>query len=292
MTLSFFNYWALRLKFLDVHYHASPDNYKRRYTAYEAGQYYAEVEGGVVLKNHLGSVSMLATVMQDLGLPVFGSIVLNTAAGGLSLTAVKQALSQYQFNAAPRLLVHLPTIVNTVHRSALTRNFANEYAREFSQHPLSITDSNGRIKPEVEALIEFAQSHNIVLSSGHSTKDQTLRLIETVEKAGGCRLMLNQPANPITGFCARELNGLGHYDWLYIEQCALTVYLKYQTEEDMYDVLSTVNNVVYSSDLGQFGQPDIGEWLTDSERWFSKAALTFDKVDAVMRLNPLRLLDP
>ncbi|MFP1892596.1 DUF6282 family protein [Lonsdalea quercina] len=292
MTCSFVDYWASRLRFLDVHYHAGPDSYRRRCTAFEAGQQYAGAKGGVVLKSHLGSVSALATAMQALGLPVFGSVVLNTLAGGLSLDTVKQALSQYQFDAAPRLLVHLPTIVRTAHRSALSRTFANEYAREFSQHPLSITDNDGKIRAELKALISFAQHHNIVISSGHTTKDQTLRLIEAVEKAGGCRLMLNQPANPISGFSARELAELGSYDWLYVEQCALTVYLGYQTEEDMYDVLSGVNNVVYSSDLGQIEQPEVSQWLIDSERWFRHAGLEPDQIDAVTRLHPLRMLDP
>ncbi len=292
MNHSFFSRWSPRLRFLDVHYHASPDSYLRRYTALEAGQRYAELKGGVVLKSHLGSVAALATGLQQQGLPVFGSIVLNALAGGFSLESIKQALSQYQFDAAPRLLVHLPTIVRSEHRSALTRTFANKYARENAQQPLSITDGDGKIRSGVQAIIEFARHHNIVISSGHASKGQTLRLIEAVEKAGGCRLMLNQPANPITGFSARELKALGRYSWLYIEQCALTVYLKYQTEEDMYDVLSGVNNVVYSSDLGQPHQPGIGHWLADSETWFRQAGLGQDKVDAVRRLNPLRMLDP
>lgn len=164
---------------------------------------------------------------------------------------------------------------------------------------ICIADSNGSLRPEqtsrhlgsVSAL-HFARHHDIVLSSGHTTKDQTLRLIEAVERVGGCRLMLNQPANPITGFSATELRAPGEYDWLYVEQCALTLYLGYQTPQDMYDVLTQVNNVVYSSDLGQPGQPDIGEWLEDSRRWFLAAGLSAERIDTVTRLNPLRMLDP
>ena len=104
--------------------------------------------------------------------------------------------------------------------------------------------------------------------------------------------MLNQPANPITGFSAAELLALGEHDWLYVEQCSLTLYLGYQTPQDMYDVLTQVNNVVYSSDLGQPAQPDIGEWLEDSRRWFQAAGLSAERIDAVTRLNPLRMLDP
>lgn len=292
MTRHFFEYWAPRLHFLDVHYHARPDSYHRRYSTFEAGQRYARLQGGVVLKNHLGSVSALAATMQEMSLPVFGSVVLNAAAGGMSLNTVRQALSQYQFRDAPRLLVHLPTVIPTAHKSALSRTFSNEYARYFAGQPLSVTSEDGKLRPDVEALIHFARHHDIVLSSGHTTKDQTLRLIEAVERIGGCRLMLNQPANPITGFLAAELRALGEHDWLYVEQSALTLYLGYQTPQDMYDVLTQVNNVVYSSDLGQPGQPDIGEWLEDSRRWFLAAGLSAERIDTVTRLNPLRMLDP
>ncbi|EGA5088700.1 hypothetical protein H5X89_004318, partial [Salmonella enterica] len=223
---------------------------------------------------------------------VFGSVVLNAAAGGVSLNTVRQALSQYQFEGAPRLLVHLPTVVSTAHKSTLSRSFSNEYARYFAGQPLSVTDEDGKLRSDVEALIHFARHHDIVLSSGHTSKDQTLRLIEAVERVGGVRLMLNQPANPITGFSAADLRALGEYDWLYVEQCALTLYLVYQTPQDMYDVLTQVNNVVYSSDLGQPAQPDIGEWLEDSRRWFQAAGLSAERIDAVTRLNPLRMLDP
>lgn len=46
MTRQFFAYWASRLQFLDVHYHARPDSYHRRYSAFEAGQQYARYQGG------------------------------------------------------------------------------------------------------------------------------------------------------------------------------------------------------------------------------------------------------
>ncbi len=292
MMSEFMAHWSTRLQFVDVHYHAGPDSYVRRYSAFQTGEKYAQEGGAVVLKNHLGSVSSLATAMQGLGLPVFGSIVLNAPVGGISLTPVKQALSQYQFSAAPRLLVHLPTVVPGPHRSVMTRAFSSDYAQEFAGQPLSITDENGNLLREVYELIEFARQHNIVLSSGHSSKDQTLKLIEAVEKAGGCRLMLNQPANPMTGFSALELKALGSYEWLYVEQCALTVYLRYQSEDDMYTVLSEVNNVVYSSDLGQPNQPDVEEWRADSVDWFKKAGLTEEKIAAITKFNPLRMLDP
>ncbi|OPB29454.1 DUF6282 family protein [Bartonella sp. WD12.1] len=292
MSECFIQFWRKRLKFLDIHYHARPDLFDRAYSAYEVAQIYAQHRGGVVLKNHLGSTAALATVLQDQGLPVFGSIVLNNASGGLSLLAVRNALAHYQFDLKPKLLVHLPTIVPTHHQSRLKRNFSNDYAAFFAQQPTAITCERGRLRTEVYELITFAADNEIVLSSGHASKDATLRLLDAVAQKGNCTLLLNQPANPMTGFSAAQLQALGKHDWLYIEQCALTFYLGYQTKEDMLSVLSKVNNVIYSSDLGQLGGIDISTWLIDSANWFQEAKLSPIDIQAVTLDNPLKMLSP
>ncbi|WP_208442093.1 DUF6282 family protein [Bartonella raoultii] len=292
MSECFIQFWRKQLKFLDIHYHVRPDLFDRTYSAYDAAQIYAKHKGGVVFKNHLGSTAVLATVLQDQNLPVFGSIVLNYASGGLSLLSVKHALAHYQFNSKPKLLVHLPTIVPTHHRSRLKRNFSNDYAAFLAQQPTAITCENGHLKSEIYELITFAADNEIVLSSGHASKDATLRLIDAVAKKGNCRLLLNQPANPMTGFTAVQLQALGKHDWLYIEQCALTFYLGYQTKEDMLSVLSKVNNVIYSSDLGQLGGVDITTWLKDSTNWFQEANLSPPQVQTITLDNPLKMLSP
>lgn len=291
MNSAFYDYWINQLDFIDIHYHAKPDNYSRRYNALEAGLLYKKENGAVVLKNHLGSTTSLAALAQSDNLPVFGSIVLNPASGGISVNSVRQALSQYQIKNAGRMIVHLPTFVTSLHKSRLKRTFANQYAESLTENEGSITNSNGKIKSEVIDLIEFSRENDIVLSSGHANKSQVMKLMAEIDKRGGSRLMLNQPANPMTGFTASELKALGNHDWLYIEQCALTVYLNYQTKDDFYSVLSEVNNVIYSSDLGQPSQPDIPQWLIDSKLWFKEAGLTKQREKEIRLLNPLQMLD-
>ncbi|WP_407965767.1 DUF6282 family protein [Bartonella sp. C271] len=292
MSEYFTQFWRKKLNFLDIHYHARPDLFNRTYSAYEAAQIYAKHKGGVILKNHLGSTAALATALQEQNLPVFGSIVLNYASGGLNILSVKRALAHYKFASQPKLLVHLPTIVPTSHRSRLKRNFSNDYAAFLAQQPTAITCDKGLLKLEIYELIAFAADNEIVLSSGHASKDATLRLLDAVAKKENCTLLLNQPANPMTGFSAAQLQALGEHDWLYIEQCALTFYLGYQTKEDMLYVLSKINNVIYSSDLGQLGGTDIPTWLKDSANWFQEANLSLSKVQTITLDNPLKMLAP
>ncbi|WP_286296859.1 DUF6282 family protein [Vibrio apostichopi] len=289
----FEQYWESRLRFVDVHYHASPDSFERRYHAVEAGRLYARYGGGCVLKNHLGSVTALASICQQMELPVFGSIVLNEIAGGICTQPIKQALCQYQFPHQGRLLVHLPTVVTSSHRSVMSRKMANNSVENFAQVPLRIVGNDGKLLPALQSLLHFSQEQDIVISTGHASREEIYSLLEQVDKmGGGCRVMLNQPANPITGMVAEELISLGHHDWLYIEQTALTVLLGYQSFEDFSVVLSSVPNLLYSSDLGQSCQIDIPEWLKQSKMWFEKIGLSKSRQKDICLHTPLTMLAP
>jgi len=92
------------------------------------------------------------------------------------------------------------------------------------------------------------------------------RLIDAAKSQGLPRLMLNQPANPMTGLDAADLKALAGESWLFIEQTALTYLLGYQSWDDFAAVLKEVPNVVYSSDLGQTTQIDLDEWRSASRR--------------------------
>jgi hypothetical protein len=289
---SFSDYWSRRLAFLDVHYHAGPDSFLRRRGVIGTGQCYRDLGGAVVLKNHLGSSVAAAEAARELELPVLGSVVLNTVAGGIDWRVVAQALAQLQSPHSGRLLVHLPTVVPTRHVSTLSRSAANPYAAEAGGQPCSICDERGRLKPEVEALLRLACQHPVVISSGHADRNGTLRLIEAAARLGLPRLMLNQPASPMTGLTAADLLGLAGEPWLYVEQTALTYLLGYQEWDDFATVLRAVPNVVYSSDLGQTSQIDLPEWRERSVAWFRRAGLSAERIRAVSLANPLAMLAP
>lgn len=293
MPSDFVAYWQARLEFVDVHYHANPDLYTRCHNALQAGQAYLALGGGVLLKSHLGCTAAVAATAQGMDLPVFGSLVLNHIGGGIDLRPIQQSLCYY--NSTPhggRLLVELPTIVTTSHRSKLQRAYANAAVERYALQPCDLGDSGRTLPASVESLVDFCRDENVVLTSGHSNRAQVEALVDLCLRKGGVRLLLNQPANPMTGMNADALKGLGAHDWLYVEQTALTLLLGYQPFEDFSEVLSEVNNVVYSSDLGQVGQLSPSEWRRQSEAWFQTMQLTAGRVRDVTLLNPLRMLSP
>ncbi|GAA1035668.1 DUF6282 family protein [Streptomyces murinus] len=275
---------------MDVHYHVGPDAYVRRHTAATAGDQYARLGGWVVLKNHLGSTAAQAWEARQQGLPVSGSIVLNDIAGGLDTRAVEQAVVQHGEDSGLRLIVHLPTVTGRTHTSRLSRTPAHPLLARDGLRPLTVTDGDGALKAEVREILRMARDLPIVISTGHADGREVALLVEEAVRLDVPRVMLNQPANPMTGLSCADLLDIASAEQVYAEQTALTYLLGYQDWDDFAAVLAKVPRALYSSDLGQTSQMDIGEWTTHSRDWFEKAGLDESRITEVVRDAPLRML--
>lgn len=276
-------------RFIDVHYHVGPDAYLRRHTAATAGAAYAGHGGWVVLKNHLGSTAAQAWEARQQGLPVSGSIVLNALAGGFDPRAVEQAVIQHGEDSGLRLIVHLPTVTGRTHRSRLTRTPSHPLLAD-GQRPLTVTDDSRALRPEVRELLRAARDLPVVVSTGHADAHEVRLLVEEAVRLDLPRLMLNQPANPMTGLTCKDLVEVAAAEQVWTEQTALTRLLAYQDRTDFADVLSLLPRVVYSSDLGQPSQMDIAPWLEWSRTSFQQAELTPERITEITRTEPLKLL--
>ncbi|MBA9048887.1 MULTISPECIES: DUF6282 family protein [Streptomyces] len=281
---------AEQAAFVDVHYHVGPDAYVRRHTAATAGDQYARLGGWVVLKNHLGSTAAQAWEARQQGLPVSGSIVLNDIAGGLDTRAVEQAVVQHGEDSGLRLIVHLPTVTGRTHTSRLSRTPAHPLLARDGLRPLTVTDGDGVLRAEVREILRMARDLPIVISTGHADGREVALLVEEAVRLDVPRVMLNQPANPMTGLSCADLLDIASAEQVYTEQTALTYLLGYQDWDDFAAVLAKVPRALYSSDLGQTSQMDIGEWTTRSRDWFEKAGLDEGRITEVVRDAPLRML--
>ncbi len=275
------------MDFLDIHYHASPDLYQRRYSAFAAAKIYQQCNGAVILKSHLGSTVQAATLCQQEGLPVYPSVVLNKIAGGLNYKTILQALSESRQLNDFRLLVHLPTITETKHKSSLKRAFSNAFCEQYALEvePIVI---DGKLRPELIDILKMSNDFPIVISTGHANKAEIMLLLEACVKLNVKRLMLNQPASPITGLKFEDLQILAlEHEFLWIEQTALTYLLNYQSWDDFTAVLQHLPRVMYSSDLGQISQPDVYEWISTTKNWFEQIGLSKTRIKEISINNPL-----
>lgn len=276
--------------FIDVHYHANPDLFERRYSAIEIGRIYQQHRGAVVLKSHLGSTAAQATLAQSEGYPVLPSLVLNDIAGGFDYRTIVRTLLEYKPCIEGRMLVHLPTITGRKHLSKLNRKVNQVQFLSMSQKPLTVFNEKNQLKSAVCELLRIAANEPIVFSTGHASKEETYALIDEVGKHKHAKLLLNQPANPLTGLKADELLNISSEENVFIEQTALTYLLGYQNESDFKSVLSTVSNVIYSSDLGQTSQMDVEDFLKQSKAYFKLFQLTKEREELIWKNNPIKML--
>jgi len=277
-------------KFIDIHYHANPDLYNRRFNVLEAGRVYQSLSGALVLTSHLGSTSAQATLAQSQGLPVFPSVVLNSIAGGIDYRVIARSLADFQPRMASKLLVHFPTITNRSYQSKLVRELTHSYLSAQSLVGETLFNERQQLRKEVIDILKMATDYPIVLSTGHASKEETYRLIEACVTHKVPALLLNQPAHPLMGLSALELSELAKHDFIWFEQTSLTYLIGHQTKEDLGLVLSALPRVIYSSDLGQVNQMDIVSWRKYSEDIFSELKLPLARREELWRDNALRLL--
>jgi hypothetical protein len=278
-------------KFIDIHYHACPDLYERRWNAIEAGQIYQSLNGAVILKSHLGATSIQATLAQRMGLPVFSSLVLNHIAGGLNYRVILQALSEYQPLITAKMIVHFPTITGRKIQSKLSRTLTHPYLSEHSQKSETLFNTKQQLRKEVIDILKMASDYPIVLSTGHASQEEVYQLIDACIQYKVPALLLNQPANPLTGLKAQALNELVKNEFIWVEQTALTYLLGHQDKDDFTAVLTSIPRVIYSSDLGQTNQMDVADWLAYSTHIFGELGISEQRKDDLMRSNALKLLN-
>lgn len=277
-------------KFIDIHYHASPDLYTRRLNALDAGKCYHSLQGAVILKSHLGATSIQAILAQSLGLPVFPSVVLNHIAGGIDYRVIQRALAEYHSGLEVRMIVDFPTITGRKYQSKLSREVCRPDLSSGLLKAETLFNEKNQLKKEVHDILKMAKDYPIVLSTGHAAKEEIYCLIEACEKEAVPALLLNQPANPLTGLTAHELITLAQHRFVWVEQTALTYYLGHQSKEDFLTVLSSLPRVIYSSDLGQPSQMDIGQWVSYSKRFFNEHNLSTHRQKEICCTNAAALL--
>ncbi|MGY4929470.1 DUF6282 family protein [Streptomyces sp. 900105755] len=277
---------------VDVHYHAGPDLYRRRLTTGAAGRAYAEADGWVVVKSHLGSTAANAWEARQEGLPVSGAVVLNDLAGGVRTQVMEQAVYSHGPDSPARLVVHLPTLVGPAHRSALRREPFHPLLDPDRRRGDRVLDGTGRLSEPVREVLRAARDLPVVLATGHCDRDETLRVIDEAVRLELPRLLLTHATHPMSGLTPADLARLAPVPGLYVELTALTILLGHRDTRHLAEVVRAHPRVVFSSDLGQPDQPDPAGWLATSRRWFAEAELTPAQIRAVTSVNPATLLAP
>ena len=264
---------------IDFHAHAAPDGTPRKVDALELARM-AKAAGmrAIVIKNHYEPTASLAYVVRKAvpGIEVFGGISLDLTVGGVNPAAVEWMT---KVEGGYGKVVWLPT-------------FDSESQVKLSgqQRPFAPVTRDGKILPEVLAVIALAAQHDLVLEKGHSAPQESLLIIAEAKRQGVEHVLvthaMNSPGGSMTLDEMREAARLGAL--LELVHSPLTDE-QLRKEADAIKAIGAASFVL-SSDLGQPPNPLHTDGLLALYRGLMAQGVSAADIDVMSRKNPARLL--
>jgi len=196
---------------IDLHVHAGPAVIKRLHALDVAREMRAAGYAGFVIKDHHLPTPALAQLVNEQvgpGFTAWGSIVLNSAVGGVNLNAVDAAVKM------GARVVYLPTISAPRHIEIQGGMFAD--SSSVPEKPVRIIE-NGIITPETEELLAYmAGQPKVILATGHSHAADLDKIIRRAVELGVQRIFVNHPAHTI-GATWEQMEGWSKLDGVWLE---------------------------------------------------------------------------
>ena len=171
---------------IDIHAHAAPDPAGRRnIDVFELAKLYRDAGfRGFLFMSHFDPTAGIAYLVKKAfpKLEVFGGIVLNRLIGGLNRMAVRHFA---KLDGGLGKIVYFPTL-----------DCENEVSRGQSNRPFVRVSENGRLVPEAFVMLDLIAELDLALSTGHSSPEEILLLIEAGRVRGIERILVTNPHFP------------------------------------------------------------------------------------------------
>jgi hypothetical protein len=192
---------------VDTHVHACPHLNGRTVTVFEAVRQAAAVgmRGLGLMDNFCNSAGYAALAMAelgDLGVEIFGGLIMEPPAGGVTLEAVEAALGYGYGPGTAARFVSLPTH-HTRHIATLERR-----SKAYIESCCAIPEK-GELPDPFPAILDRVAEADVVLNTGHISGPEAVRLVELARRRGIKRLLV--PASHYQVDEVSELTRLGAF---------------------------------------------------------------------------------
>ena len=268
---------------IDLHVHVATREGDSYFDALTIAQNAARFGGrAVLLKSHWAPTVELARAAEQAyqGVRLFGSLVMNTQAGGLDPTVVEASL------AAGAREIWMPT----------TTAAHNLQIKGMPGEGITIVDEAGKILPAVHEILSLIASQNAILGTGHLSILEMISLVGAARAAGVRRILVTHPELPVVALplgVQQALIGEG----LFFERCFLgTISNSKFGGYPVEGVVSAIQQVgvestILATDLGQSANPLPAEGMCQFIQELIQHGITEAQIDRMARQNPAGLLD-
>ncbi|ABG03180.1 conserved hypothetical protein [Rubrobacter xylanophilus DSM 9941] len=283
----------------DHHVHLGPDVMQRRIDDLGLARRFRELGlSGFTLKSHYVPTAERASVVRAAeGVEVFGAIALNAAVGGMNALAVEIAARE------GARFVWMPTVSAANEAEILSRSdgggrklpFWARLQRELeeqgiSTEPVRVVDGTGAVLPETREVLRVVAAHDLVLATGHLSRDEIFAVVEAAREEGVRRIVITHPEFPSQDLSADDQASLVEQGAL-LERCFAPAYGGKVSWEKMFENIRATGpeNSFLSTDLGQPANPPVEDGIALMAERLLEAGFSEEEVRVMAVENTRRL---
>ncbi len=267
---------------IDFHIHVSPDPFVERIADANEVALQAKNVGmkGVVLKSHTYPTAPLAHMARKAveGIEIIGSLTLNDGVGGINPRAVEVSAKM------GARVVWMPTLSSLGERRS--RGFPDG---------ISLLDEKGKAKPEIRDVLSLVKEFNLVLSTGHLSKEETLVLLAEATHMDLEKVVVTHPlkvaGTSLDLHVQKELAERGAF----IEHCFVATMPLYGrlNPNHIVEAIRCVGaeRCLLSTDFGQMPNPPPWEGMRMMLVTLLQCGLSEKELRILIKENPCRLLN-
>jgi hypothetical protein len=273
---------------VDYHVHIAPDFVARRITDVQLARRCQETgQAGFGLKSHYTSTAERAQVVAEAvpGVTVLGTITLNRSIGGLNALAVEIAARE------GARVVWFPTVSSENEQHEVLAADPNGKVpvwvkfelslREagLACEPVPVVDAAGALLPETRAVIDVIARHQLVLCTGHLSRDEIFAVVDGAVAAGVAQIVVTHPEFPSQNVSVADQVALAEKGAL-LERCYTTTYTGKAPWERFFEATRAVGaqHTVFSTDLGQRFNPPVEDGMALMADAFLQAGFSEEEV--------------
>ena len=282
----------------DTHLHIAPDVVERKVDDISLAHRFHHLGlAGFVLKSHYGSTAERASVVRAAvpGVQVLGAVSMNRAVGGMNPLAVEIAARE------GARTVWLPTVdsLNESHEreappSAKVPVWVKLQLELREQGieipPVPVVDSEGSLLAETRAVIEMIARHQMVLATGHLSREEIFAVVDAAVEAGVATIVITHPEFPSQNLGVEDQRALAARGAL-LERCFTTPHtgkVEWNTWTENIRATGPENSVL-STDLGQIFNPPVEDGMALMVDRLLAAGLDEQEVHVMAVVNSRRV---
>jgi Family of unknown function (DUF6282) len=153
-----------------------------------------------------------------------------------------------------------------------------------------VVDEAGVLLPEARAVLEVVARHDVVLCTGHLSRDEIFTLVDAAVEAGVREIVVTHPEFPSQSVSPTDQRALAERGAL-MERCFTTAHTGKTSWERVFEATRAVGpeRTVWATDLGQRFNPPVEDGLALMADRFLEAGFDEEEVRTMAVTNTRRI---